>query len=458
MSILRNKQDSDQVQTPQGEADQNVHFGVLDVFSIDDDSDDLVVMAMVQGKIRVGDTINITHPGDDDDEVKRAVIRGIEVGPERAASEASDGMMSLIIEHGESMGIRKGTVGYGQDCTTDDIRATYIAALGQTFVANDSMDISEKDVEQLSIADYEELIRLYRWYIAQHPEKHMAPEVVDEICKRHMQNIVHKILTADRIYALVNKDTGEAHMLSRTIKQEDGRYVCTPPDIMLFTRAQMKLVSTSFPEEQFEYKLIENGEERKGIHDFLADAFFLNGACGIAAPDGSFGIDQSMIVSKPDYGDMPEINILVTNPAVERWLLLMAQVGEPDTPDKELVANLYYQFFSREVLHAKFLVPMKHTGDIPKPDADGRTVIQKDTTISLAVREGKFGRSAVNMYTDWKRLRMQYDESWDGMVQPVEGFIDSMDCVINATKYYKAGCYINEEMYNAILKAGKSGK
>lgn len=461
MSIKRRDMDPETMQAMgavSGDADLNLHFGIIGVFAIDDDSDDVIAMAKLEGKIRVGDSVNIVNLGDDDPSVKTTVITGIETGPDRAVNEAADCMVGLILEHGGSIGVRKGTVGYAENCSSDNIRAAYIAALGQTFVANDAMDIAASDRAQLTIADYDEIMRLYRWYLSQHPEKKIAPEVVDEICRNHVKTIAGKILAAESIYVLVNKDTGEAHMLSKTFKQDDGRYMCTPPDIMVFTKAQMDAVKKAFPEEKFEYKLVENGEEKKGIYNFLGDAFYLNGACGVVSVSGAVRVDKSLLVTEPDYTDVPEASIPVTNPGVERWLLLMAQVGKADTKDKELIANLYYQFFCREVSRAKFLIPMKHSGDIPKPDAEGRTVLEKDTTISLAVRDGKFGRPAVNMFTDWKRFRMQYGEKWDAVVQTIDGMIDNMDCAINATKYYKAGCYINTEMYQSIVRANNKAK
>ena len=50
---------------------------------------------------------------------------------------------------------------------------------------------------------------------------------------------------------------------------------------------------------------------------------------------------------------------------------------------------------------------------------------------------------------------MEYDDSWSGMLQSVSGMIDVFDCVINATKYPEAGCYIGKEMYElAVSKSG----
>lgn len=66
--------------------------------------------------------------------------------------------------------------------------------------------------------------------------------------------------------------------------------------------------------------------------------------------------------------------------------------------------------------------------------------------------EGKYDKSAVYMYTDWKRLRMVYGEEWGGLVQPIEGMIRVFDCAVNVTKHTAAGCYVNGDMFEEMKK------
>ena len=70
--------------------------------------------------------------------------------------------------------------------------------------------------------------------------------------------------------------------------------------------------------------------------------------------------------------------------------------------------------------------PCKHP---PPCGGKNGTIFQTEKAFFITVR----------MYIDWKRLRMVYDDKWDGLVQPVDGFIDSWDVLLNATKYYEAG-------------------
>lgn len=430
------------------EADENAHFGVLDVFDVDDDTDDIVVMAMVKGTIQVGEEFTLTNEGEEDIPMHVTMVKSIELGPDKPAQMAKDQMAALKLQGAKKYGVRKGTVGYARCTSADDVDAAYSATLGQVFISRQKLELTEDDREQLTITDLNAILKLYRWFASQNP----VAEDERELMARRVRAIAHliaeKILEAESIYVLINRETGEPHMFSRLLKSEDGKYGCTPPDIMLFTSYDKDMVMNEFPAEKFQYRLVANGDTGKEIYNYLGETFYVNGACGVIFPNRAVGLDKELLVPEPDYTDVPEMNIPVTNPDVERWLLLMGQMGEPAEDDDKLLFGMYYRFFCEAALDARFIIPMQHSGDIPAPDENGKTVLEKDTIINLAVREGKNGRQAVNMYTDWKRLRMQFDEGWDGMIQPIEGIINTMDVAINATKFFKAGCYIDKEMYN----------
>lgn len=228
--------------------------------------------------------------------------------------------------------------------------------------------------------------------------------------------------------------------------------MCTPPDIMLLTKAYKDIIAAQYPQDKFEIKEIVNGIDKKGIENFLSSTFYLNGACGISVISEQTSISAEMLVPKPDYSNVVEIKRPVMNPDLERWLLLMAQLGQPDTSDTELIYKLYYSFMQRELVKAKLLVPMKHDGEIPPGDKNGKTVLKKGVTIRFPTIDGKNGRPAVRMYTDWKQLYAGMGEGWEGFIHTIDGMIDVYDCVINLTKYDQAGCYISKEMFESLKK------
>ena len=218
---------------------------------------------------------------------------------------------------------------------------------------------------------------------------------------------------------------------------------------MLITKAYVSKFENRYNPEKFEVVKIE-GE----IKDFLGTVFYLNGACGVSILYEGFGIDAEMLVDKPDYSGVPEIQIPVTNPDLERWLLLIGQLGGCDNEDAKKICSLYLSFMFKEMAKARFLVPMKMEAQMSKPDENGKCTITEGGTMQIAVMPGKAGRDSVRMFTDWKRFRMVYpeQEGWGGMVQKVSEAIETFDCAINATEFPLAGCYLSRDSYEDNVK------
>ena len=79
-------------------------------------------------------------------------------------------------------------------------------------------------------------------------------------------------------------------------------------------------------------------------------------------------------------------------------------------------------------------------------------VLKEDAKFSLPVREGKDGRNSVPVFTDWKRLRMVFDEKWNGMIEEAGGMIEGFDYAINPTEYYEAGAYVSLTAFKEMQK------
>lgn len=417
-------------------------------------SDDLVITGKVKGKISVGDAVYCSNPGDDDGDVFLSVVRGIEVGPNKPAESASDCNVGIKLENARNAKIKIGTVLHTRDKLISEVHGEYINVLGDTYVSSKNLVMTDEEIESCSITDLAEMWRLFSWFHSEVKKDESEQIRVENRKKidRIAAVICKKLLSADEVYCVYNKATGEPNMFSRTIKQDEG-YMCTPPDILIFTKAYKNVMTDYYEKNGFEIKKIENGEKGDGIYNFLGSIFYLNGACGVAVVSLNTSIDASMLVEKPDYSKIKNpAEIPVTNPDIERWLLLLGQMDEPQTDDEKLIYRLYYGFLSKEMVKGTFLIPMKKDNDIPEPDENGNTVLKKDTTIGFPTRKGKYGRDAVCMYTDWKRLRMNHDEKWSGLMQPISGIIDVLDCEINPTKFIKAGCYIGKEMYEDMKR------
>ena len=46
---------------------------------------------------------------------------------------------------------------------------------------------------------------------------------------------------------------------------------------------------------------------------------------------------DSALVQKPDFSNLPEIQVPVMNPDLVRWMLLMGQLDSPTTEDEEVI-------------------------------------------------------------------------------------------------------------------------
>ena len=414
-------------------------------------SDDLVVVGKINGTVHVGDAVYVSNIGDDNGSVFLTSIKGIDIGPNYKVNEATNCRVGLYLENARKQNIKCGTVIFTRNISTEAVHGAYISALGDVYVAGKDLNLSDKELDTLSITDCSEIWRLFSWFNSQNKnideDSHKAiRKKIDNIAKA----MCTKILKAESIYCVYSKITGEPHLFSRTLAQQDGTYMCTPPDIMILTKAYKNILAPQYPQDKFEIKEIVNGVDKKEIENFLGSAFYLNGASGISVISEQTSISAEMLVPKPDFSNVNEISIPVMNPDLERWLLLIAQLGLPDTGDEELIYKLYFNFMQRELIKAKFLVPMKHNGEIPPADENGKTVLKEGMSITFSTIDGKYGRPAIQMYTDWKRLRAAMGEGWKGFIQTIDGMIDIYDCAINLKEYDKSGCYISKEMYESM--------
>lgn len=427
-------------------------YGVQDTFKLLN-SNDLVVVGRVKGTVNPGMAVYVSNFGDDNGSILVTTILGLEIN-QRPVDTATDCLVALKLEAGQKADIKIGSIVHTRDISTKEVHDAYISAIGDVYVMRKNLVLSDDEIASMSITDCAEAWRLFNWFHSKdsaneseeqkHVNRKKVEKLADALCK--------KILAADEIYTVFNKTTGEPHMFSHTIKQENGSYMCTPPDIMIISKAYSKPYEAMYPADKFEIRKIENGKNNDGIYNFLGSAFYLNGACGIAILSGQTAIDASKLVPKPDYGDTPQINIPVTNPELMRWMLLIGQLENPETPDVELIYKLYYRFMSIEMTKAMFVIPMKTDGEVPPADENGKTVLKQGLQLNFPTMKGKYDRDAIRMFTDWKRLHMEYGPEWSGFLQPVSGMIDVFDCAINSTKYPAAGCYISKEMYEEMIK------
>lgn len=421
-------------------------YGVYDIFQTDTNGVFLVI-GKVTGTANSGDAFYIVNPGEDDEEMLLTTIDSIEINKQRV-QQATNCLAAFKINIGNNKSIiRRGTIFFTKDQSMEAVHKKYVDTLGDVFILQKKLMLDDKEWAQLTIADCAEILRLAQWFDNKvQPnsiEKEKFDKLIDWLCK--------KIINAKEIYCLMNKDTGEAHMFSRVISYPDGKYECSSPSILVFTKSYIPAIENAFTKDKFDIKKIQNTENNKEIYNFLGNAFYLNGACNVQVCSQDVEIKRERLVPAPDYSNLPKVNIPVTNPNLVRWLLLIGQLDKVESEKEKLVYSLYYDFMCKELLKAEFLIPMKKIKDIESEDGNNNVTFNKDITIELAMMKGKNNRLAVKMYTDWKRMSLEFDKKeYSGIIQNIADVINKYDCVINVTEHYKAGCYVSKEMFENI--------
>lgn len=425
-------------------------MGVVDSFDIQE-SQNLLVTGMIYGHVAVGDEVFLMNPGEEKDKALKTKVLHIENGPAKEVQEISNSDAVLLLENAAPYNVKIGTIVATEGYDSNEIWNKYISTLGDVYVAGKELVLSDQEFEALSITDLAQMWRLFSWYNAQNGKNVDPGEAALNRVKRDKvaNSICKKILQADEIYVLFNKVTQSPHLFSRTVKEGTG-FRCMPPDIRIFTKAYLEQATQQFPEDKYEIRRVLNGEDKKGIYNFLGNTFYIDGACGVEVLEEPMAIDAQMLVPKPDLTGVREIDIPVMNPDLVRWTLLMGQLVTLQDEDAKTIYKLYYQLMARELVKAKFLVPIQSDIEIPEGDEEGRATITKDTNIKMLVLDGKEGHRAVRVYTDWKRLRTALDGKWNALVMTADDLIKEYDLAINVMNNRTTAGYVTNAMYTEI--------
>lgn len=438
------------------EAKGNACVGVLDLFQMKE-TNQLLIVGSLEGSIKVGDQLQFCNPDQGMESLGTVEVKKLSSQNKDADSLTDEVLAHLVVDRIPSLDkLKKGSVLFSSGIEEEQKLSSYSDALYRAFVAIQEGQLTNEDYLAASLDDSVEILRLFLWECRQNQETESEESYQANTRKleRLAAIVKDKLLAADSIYAVFSEKTGEPYLFSTTYDRGEEGYLCSDPMIMLYTPRwyhQFKETIDSRPNSVV--KLIENTADKKGIENFLGTAFYLNGALGATFNTKEVSISASVLVQKPDFSNLPEIQVPVMNPDIVRWMLLMGQMDKPTTEDEEVIYKLYYKFFSAAMPKAKLLIPLNATSGFPDKNQGANSfVLKEDAKFSIPVREGKDGRNSVQVFTDWKRLRMVFDEKWNGMIEEAGGMIASFDYAINATEYYKAGAYVSEKTFREMQK------
>lgn len=438
------------------EAKGNACLGVLGFFPMEEKGE-LLIAANLEGSLKVGDCLLFCNPDQGMDALGSVVVKKLSCHKEDVEALNDEELVYLEVDKVPSLDkLKKGSVLYSQGVEEEKRSSTYGYALYRAFVTIQEGKVGDEDYQALSLEDSIEILQAFLWDCRQNQETESEESYQSNTRKleRLAEIVKDKLLVANSIYAVYSEKTGEPYLFSTTYDRGEEGYLCTDPMIMLFTpRFYHRFKETIDSRPKSVVKLIENTEDKKGIENFLGTAFYLNGALGATFNTKEVSISASALVQKPDFSDLPEIQVPVVNPDVVRWMLLMGQLDSPTTEDEEVIYKLYYKFFSMAVPKAKFLLPLEAASGFPEGGQEANSfVLEESAKFNIPTGEGKNGRNSVPVFTDWKRLRMVFDEKWNGMIENAGNMIEFFDYAINPTEYHEAGAYVSLTAFRDMQK------
>ena len=415
-----------------------VVFGVEEILPTPNDSEDLVVIGLVRGTIHVGDEVIITNLGSDNDKPAKAVISALEDANKSQVKKASGDNVVVTIKDGKKHNVYKGTVLHSEGVSEDKLRASYLYAIINAFLFWQNGILMDEDRRRFSIAD---LIEIWRQSIhfcdTQASDENYAYYFEKIIIL--MEQVRATLLTLDEIYAVYSVKTGEPALFISSTRNKDGSLEPAETMVRLIPTAYKEKIT--YPDE-FELRCIENGLNKDGILNFLNEVIFLNGAEGIEFISDKTSINAKALIKSPDLEGMREVDKPIMNPDVVRCLLMLGQIGDTTTlgkRDRDFLSKLYLNRLTEALKTARFIVPIKVEGELPKPNEKGETSFAEDVKYELAMKELKDNKKAVPIFTDWKRFNEEYGDGWRGLLQPLGGPLIPHPVLINGTLYFETG-------------------
>ena len=423
------------------EENTTVVFGVEEILPNPNDSEDLVVIGLVRGTIHVGDEVIITNLGSDNDKPAKAVISALEDANKGQVKKASGDNVVVTIKDGKKHNVYKGTVLHSEGVSEAKLRTAYLQAIINAFLFWQDGELTDEDRRRFSIADLIEIwsqsIRFCDANAAQHTQGTHAYYLEKIIVL--MEQVRVKLLTLDEIYVVYSVKTGEPCLFMSATRNQDGSL--EPSELMVRLIPAAYKEKFTYPDE-FVLRRIENGPDKDGILNFLNEVIFLNGAEVIQFVSDETSINAKALIKSPDVEGMREVDKPIMNPEVVRCLLMIGQISDTTTlgkRDRDFLSNLYLNRLTEALKTARFIVPIKVEGELPKPNENGETSFAEDVKYELAMKELKDNKKAVPIFTDWKRFNEEYGDGWRGLLQPLGGPLIPHPVLINGTLYFEEG-------------------
>ena len=430
--------------------DPSFTLGVVNFFKGDDNPSDLMVVGFVKGSIKVGDEIVVTKMSCVTETPVKTTVLSLEV-PEGEVQEATETIVMARVQDGAKLDIYKGTVLHSENMTDTQVYLTYRFAMDISFVRQQDGILTEEDREKLAASDISEIWSLY--WKAHLEDFERVKEIklkVDQRRRDFFNLIREKLFLLDDLYVIYSTITNEPHLFATASLDGNKGVTVSHSWVYLIPSSYMHYRKEIYKkEERFDFKRIENGPEKEGIRNFLRDLFIYDGVEAIQYFTEDTLIFAKELMDLPNYEGVDEAEIPVTNPELMKFLHLSSQSNGIKDKEQKQIGNAYFYIFARFTKTAKFIAPMRLHGYDQLLEDNPQTVIEPNIPFNLAIQQGKTKEKAVQVYTDWKRLRKHFGEEYKGLVVTLDELLKDYDVVINPGEYPIA-LFMTEEFFNAV--------
>ena len=434
----------------ESEAESSCILGVINVIGVDDNATDLIIEGFVQGTLKVGDELVVTKISCLSKTPVKTVISSIYVDEEEV-QETSEIVVKVKVKDGNKLGIYKGTVLHSENAPDEQRYNAYIAALGIAFVNEQEGKLTKEDCEKLAASDISEIWSLY--WKAHLEEFERVKEIelkVDQRRRDFFELIREKLFLLDDIYIIYSTITNEPHLFATASLDGNNGLTVSHSWVYLIPSSYMHYRKEIYKkDERFDFKRIENGPEKEGIRNFLRDLFIYDGVESILYFTEDTLIFAKELMDLPNYEGVDEAEIPVTNPDLMKFLHLSSQSDGIEDKEQKNIGKAYFYMLARFTKSAKFIAPMQLHGYDQLLEDNPQTAIEPNIPFNLAIRPGKTKEKAVQVYTDWKRLRKHFGEEYKGLVVTLDELVKDYDVVINPGEYPIA-VFMTEEFFNAV--------
>ena len=434
----------------EAEAESSCILGVINVIGVGDNATDLIVMGFVQGTLKVGDELVVTKISCLPKTPVKTVISSIYVDEEEV-QETSEKVVKVKVKDGNKLGIYKGTVLHSENVTDTQVYLTYRFTMDIAFVKQQDGILTEEDREKLAASDISEIWSLYWKAHLEEFEKVKEIKMKVDQRRRDFFNLIReKLFLLDDIYVIYSTITNEPHLFATASLDGNNGLTVSHSWVYLIPSSYMHYRKEIYKkDERFDFKRIENGPEKEGIRNFLRDLFIYDGVESILYFTEDTLIFAKELMDLPNYEEVDEAEIPVTNPDLMKFLHLSSQSDGIEDKEQKNIGKAYFYMLARFAKTAKFIAPMQLHGYDQLLEDNPQTAIEPNIPFNLAIRPGKMKEKAVQVYTDWKRLHKHFGEEYKGLVVTLDELVKDYDVVINPGEYPIA-VFMTEEFFNAV--------